>query len=180
MQALISFSQRKRRNECNHKCFFIITVWGSGGGFACGMDSCFMEVFGNYIRYGLSVIPFLLRLLFRLLYWIVEIPVTTIHSKFGSIFLAKLENKMSTVGEHIDYVIGCWYSGWHTNRKIEFKKCLIVYLVCIAIVLVPFYMNINNDILEVGQTLYTRGEMACVNWLEEHKWYDPKNQKEIT
>ena len=38
----LMFTQNLKRS---HKCFFIITVWGSGGGFACGMDSCFMEVF---------------------------------------------------------------------------------------------------------------------------------------
>ncbi len=132
---------------------------------------------GRYIQYMLSIIPFLLKQLFRMIYLVVEFPVAALHERMGMIVLGKMENKMSRVGECIDSFMSDWYKSWHIQRKIALKKCLIAYVVCVVLVLLPSWINVDNNIFKIGQTLYIRSEIVCVSWLEKHGWYNPKIRK---
>lgn len=117
------------------------------------------------------MIPFLMEKIFQCFYFLIEIPVALLHQKFGASFY-KIDNWLSQTGEHVDSAIRVWYKSWHSAEKMHIRKSLLIYGVCVAFIVVPSLLKLENHILGIGETLYIRCETLFVNWLEERGWYD--------
>lgn len=130
---------------------------------------------GRPILWGLSGIPFLLRKIFHMFYLLIEMPVAALHKKFGMTF-GKIDDRMSQIGENIDKLIERWYKAWHMPQKASLKKSLLIYVICIVFIAGPSLIHIDNRLLKTGEILYVCSEAFCINWLEEHGWYNPTVQ----
>lgn len=135
------------------------------------------QFLGRPILWILSVVPFLLKKGFCLFYLLIEIPIAALHKRFGT-FWGNIDNRMSEVGDKVERVIDCWYVVWHFPKKIRIKRSLIVYVLCIVLIVGPSLINVDNNILKIGETLYIRGETFCVKWLGERGMYASTVQNE--
>ena len=76
---------------------------------------------GRIILWIMSGIPFLLIRLHRLIYCIVQIPISFLHKKFGSA-LYKADNGVAVIGVHIEDLLQKWYIRWHAKGKTNKKN----------------------------------------------------------
>lgn len=132
----------------------------------------FWLVLGKLVLKMLSFIPFLLRKICWLFYLILEMPTAMLHKKYGSIF-GKIDNALSHAGEKVDIAVYSWYKSWHFHNKIHVGKLIFVYGLCVAYVVLPSYLNTNNNLLCFGEKTYLHYEEQFFNWVEQHGWYDP-------
>ena len=129
------------------------------------------------ILFVLSVIPFLINKIFRLCYLIVELPISFLHRRFGTLFY-KIDNGMSAVGKKIDSVLESWYHRWHSSKKKHLVAAGILYILLIFIVvIVPTFAKSQESPLKLGESLYMKGEFLCVKWLETNGWYNEPQQQ---
>lgn len=126
----------------------------------------FWRVFKGIICYILSLIPYTLQWIFKKSYLLIEIPIATFHKKYGS-FFAKMDYHLAEVGQKTDRMLDRWYSSWHTYKILSFKKSLPIYGLCVALVLIPHYMDTDIHILKIGDALYLWYEDLLENFFEK-------------
>jgi len=131
--------------------FFVILLW---------------KMCGKIILWVLSIIPFLIRNIFRLFFVILELPVAGFHKIFGSI-LYDVDNSLSAAGEKIDSMLEHWYTAWHSCERINFGKCFLVYVVCVVFVALPSFVKWDNQIVKKGELLYIQAETFALNALKK-------------
>ena len=117
---------------------------------------------GRIILWIMSGIPFLLIRLHRLIYCIVQIPISFLHKKFGSA-LYKADNGVAVIGVHIEDLLQKWYIRWHakgkTNKKIEILCFIVIYI----IIVVPPKVFSNDSVLCIPGNVYCKEESKLVN-----------------
>lgn len=120
---------------------------------------------GRIILWIMSGIPFLLIKLHRLIYCIVQIPISFLHKKFGSA-LYKADNGVAVIGVHIEDLLQKWYIRWHakgkTNKKIEILCFIVIYI----IIVVPPKVFPNDSVLCIPGNVYCEEESKLVNKIE--------------
>lgn len=120
---------------------------------------------GRIILWIMSGIPFLLIKLHRLIYCIVQIPISFLHKKFGSA-LYKADNGVAVIGVHIEDLLQKWYIRWHakgkTNKKIEILCFIVIYI----IIVVPPKVFSNDSVLCIPGNVYCEEESKLVNKIE--------------
>ena len=120
---------------------------------------------GRIILWIMSGIPFLLLRLHRLIYCIVQIPISFLHKKFGSA-LYKADNGVAVIGVHIEDLLQKWYIRWHakgkTNKKIEILCFIVIYI----IIVVPPKVFSNDSVLCIPGNVYCEEESKLVNKIE--------------
>lgn len=120
---------------------------------------------GRIILWIMSGIPFLLIRLHRLIYCIVQIPISFLHKKFGSA-LYKADNGVAVIGVHIEDLLQKWYIRWHakgkTNKKIEILCFIVIYI----IIVVPPKVFSNDSVLCIPGNVYCEEESKLVNKIE--------------
>lgn len=120
---------------------------------------------GRIILWIMSGIPFLLIKLHRLIYCIVQIPISFLHKKFGSA-LYKADNGVAVIGVHIEDLLQKWYIRWHakgkTNKKIEILCFIVIYI----IIVVPPKVFSNDSVLCIPGNVYCEEESKLANEIE--------------
>lgn len=128
-------------------------------------------IFRKVICWVLSLIPYILRKIFRVFYLLIEMPIAALHKKCGSCFY-KIDNMLSLIGEKTDSILHCWYMAWHYPKKIHLGIFLLVYVVCVVLIVVPSFMKTDSN-LKFGENAYMRCETRFIKWLQERELYKP-------
>ncbi len=129
------------------------------------------RIFGKWILWILSIIPFALQGFFRAIYWLLEIPVAALHKKLGICFY-KIDNLLSQFGKKIDSVLLRWNKAWRLPKKICLWKSLFVYVVCVVVITLPSLIKVETDIYRKGECIYLQYESILINWFEKCGWYN--------
>ncbi len=117
-----------------------------------------------------SVIPYLLRAVFKGGYLLVEVPVCWIHERAGSFFHG-IDNGMADRGSKIDAFLGRWYRCWRNPEKRHIVISLIIYCLLIVWICIPYNLD-KPDVKAVsGQAVYLKLESKLTGWLEKHGLY---------
>lgn len=135
--------------------FIIVVVW---------------KVFGKRLLWILSIIPFSLQWFFRLIYLLVEAPISLLHKKLGASFY-KISNGLSQYAERTDSIMERWYNKWHLLERVQLWKALMVYVLCVTLVMLPSLIEVEGNVYRKGETVYLHCEAALISWFEEHGWY---------
>lgn len=112
---------------------------------------------GKPLTYCLSIIPFLLRKIFLVFYRIIELPITFLHKNVGSVFYT-LDNFMAEMGLFVDGVLEKCYKYLHTDYKFKAGFCFILALICYAFIVIPSYVHIDIEALNIGRNMYEESE----------------------
>lgn len=131
-------------------------------------------LFGKVIFRLLSIIPFLLRKIFLVLYMLIEWPLASLHKRLGGKFY-HIDNRFAAIGKKIDCYLHSWYQMWRRPQKRYAGIAIIVYILCLACIISPSYIHIKaGSWLNFGQTVYLRAETSAVAKLESYGWYSPE------
>lgn len=152
--------------------FMLLPLWGRAAILLFLLIIVFGSIFWKVILWFLSVIPFLLRFIFRYLYLLTEIPVAALHKRFGAGF-QNIDNQLSYIGERIDLVLEGWYKAWHWPKEFHFGKVLLIYILCMIAIVLPAFIKTDNNVVKVGETIYSKYEGALLLQFEKQGWYDP-------
>lgn len=129
----------------------------------------------NPILKLLSLIPFLLKKLFRAIYRLLECTISALHKLFGGGFYS-VGNVLAANGKKIDTRLESWYSAWHKPKSagVYIAVLVVLCLVCYLSVISPSVFHTECDDWKAkGWTVYTHAEAAFSNFAEERGWYDP-------
>ncbi len=121
---------------------------------------------GKKILFVLSLIPYILSLLFEKVYIIVELPFSLLHRTLGGIF-HKIENYLSKVGKGIDKGIIKWYSSWHNAKCSYLGRAFLICFILIVYITLPQFIRTEYIIVNFGEKLYLEGESRLTAWLEK-------------
>lgn len=123
----------------------------------------------------LSLIPFLIRQLFRAVYLLLEWLVSVLHKLLGGMFY-RIDNGLAALGGRVDSWLSRWFGAW--NKPQSWKRYAAVVAVaaaaCYLFVIVPPALHMDDgDWQNRGQSIYLRTEGAFIDWLEDSGWYIP-------
>lgn len=123
----------------------------------------------------LSLLPFMLKGIFRVLYLLLEWPISALHKFLGGA-VYRIDNGFSACGKKIDTWLECWYGAWHTPKSwgkyaaVAVAACGVCYLSVIA----PDYFHVETDNWKAtGRAVYLQTESALTSFMEEQGWYTP-------
>ena len=146
----------------------VLTIWG---------------ICGKTLMYILSIIPFLFRKLFFMVYRIIELPIAFLHKNVGSVFYT-LDNLLAEIGQFVDGMLERCYNYFHSNYEFKAGKCCIIAAIFYAFIVVPSYVNIEIDVLNVGKTMYENAENKLsefvIKYMSEHEQEDNSYNTEET
>lgn len=152
---------------------FLIMPFGIRVSFTMFLIFAFWWIFRVKILWLLSLIPFLLTLMFRGIYLLIELPIAALHNKYAMSF-GKIDNTMSEKSNTVDSLLLRWYGSWHSTKRIEWWKTFRFYLLAVALIIVPTLINIETKSLRIGEEIYLTYEKEAIDWMESHGWYDPE------
>lgn len=135
------------------------------------------KLLGKRILWIFSIIPLLLKQIFRLLYLMIQTILDILHKKIGWIF-ATADEKFVELGEKADAKLEKWYQQWQGVQKPKFKECFLIYAICCLLIILPSYIKTDNKVVKVGENIFLRCEEVILKYLSKCKWYN--SQEELT
>ena len=132
-------------------------------------------IIGKRTIWLLSVIPFIIKRFFFLLYQIIAFPIAMLHKRIGSAFFT-IDNCVASIGAGICSFFENWYQYWRFHYKFHWGRMIIVYLLCFFYIIVPSVISIESDMLKKGEEWYLRVESVVLGDTDVHAVYD-SNQK---
>lgn len=123
----------------------------------------------------LSLIPFLLKWMFRAVYLLLEWLVSILHKRLGGMFY-RLDNGLSTLGKRVDGWLERWYGAWDKSKSWNPYTALVtlVALVCYLYVILPPMLHEEGGRWQTkGWSAYLWVEDSFVGWMADQGWYVP-------
>lgn len=136
---------------------------------------CVWWIFGKKVFWILSIVPFVLKHLFFLIYRIIECPIEFLHRKFGKCF-SKLDEGWALIGEKIITKMERWYDIWHKTGVCAFGKILLGYIIVAAYFVIPVFFDLNVEPVAAGKKFYQEMEVNFLKWSSEKGWYEIKEE----
>lgn len=153
--------------------FFFALPLACRAGIVLGLVLLFFLLLHTPILKTLSVIPFLLKQVFRVFYLLLEWPVSALHKSLGGV-IYRIDNGLAACSEKIDAWLERWYTAWHIPKPREkyVAVTVVVFVVCYLSIIAPTVFHVENDNWKAkGGTIYLHMEGALTDFLEEHGWY---------
>lgn len=131
------------------------------------------KLLGKRILWILSIVPFILKQVFRGLYLLIQMILSILHKKIGWIF-TRADEKFVEISEKIDIKIDDWYQQWKNSQKPKLKNCFLIYIICCLVIILPSYIKTENKTIKVGENIFLSCEKFTLNQLRKCAWYDSK------
>ena len=135
------------------------------------------KLLGKRILWIFSIIPLLLKQIFRVLYLVIQTILDILHKKIGWIF-ATADEKFAEMGEKADAKLEKWYQQWQGVQKPKFKECFLIYAICCLLIILPSYIKTDNKVVKAGESIFFSCEEVILKYLSKCKWYN--SQEELT
>lgn len=126
-------------------------------------------VFGKLILKIVSVLPWLLNKLFLGGYMIIEIPISILHSKYGSVF-GKIDQGLTTGTEKACCFMNKLFKKMKNSKNIYTGRVIVLYLVIVAYVLIPYFANLTEKPFTFWQDWYIEKELVVYKWMDDKGW----------
>jgi len=119
----------------------------------------------------LSLIPFLLKWMFRMVYLLLEWMVSLLHKLLGGTFY-RIDNGLATFGKHVDGWLDHWYGAWNKSKSNPYSALVTTaVLACYLCVVLPSALHMDEGWQTRGWFAYLRAEDAFTEWIENQGWY---------
>ena len=138
----------------------------------------FWWILGKVVIFAASLIPYLMRFIFKLVYLVIEIPICLIHSKVGSYF-HEIDNRLANVGSNIDSFLEKWYTCWHNPKNKHIPLSIAIYFLLIIWICIPYHPDTMNKKYISGQHVYLTVENKFTRWLEKQDWYEEQVEEVV-
>lgn len=122
----------------------------------------------------LSLIPFLLKWMFRAVYLLLEWLISLPHKLLGGTFY-RVGNGLAAFGKHVDSWLEHWYSAWNKPKSRSPYSALatVAVLACYLCVILPPALHMEEGWQAKGWSAYLQVEDAFTEWIEDHGWCVP-------
>lgn len=114
-----------------------------------------------------SFLPYLLRIVFKRIYLLIEVPVCWIHDRAGS-FFHDIDNGLARGGDKIDTFFGRWYACWRDPKSRHIFLSVVIYCALLIWICIPYNADARSF---SGQPAYLSLEGKLTHWLETHDLY---------
>lgn len=121
----------------------------------------------------LSLIPFLLKWMFRAVYLLLEWLVSLLHKLLGGMFY-RVDNVLAALGKRVDGWLERWYGAWNKSKSRTPYTTLvtIAVLACyLCVILPPMLYEEEGSWPTKGWSSYLLVEDAFVGWMADKGWY---------
>lgn len=121
----------------------------------------------------ISLLPFLFKQIFRLIYLLLEWLVAVLHRLLGGAFY-RVDNGLAAFGERADTKLDHWYGAWHNPKSWQPYALLMTMTLalCYLFIVVPPALQIEEGGWQTkGCSTYLLAEGSFAGWLEKHGWY---------
>lgn len=121
----------------------------------------------------LSLIPFLLKWMFRAVYLLMEWLISLLHKLLGGMFY-RVDNVLAAFGKRVDGWLERWFGAWNKSKSWTPYIALVTIaaLVCyLCIILPPILYEEEGGWQTKGWSSYLLVEDAFVGWMADQGWY---------
>ncbi len=121
----------------------------------------------------LSLVPFLLKWIFCVVYLLLEWPVSFLHKLLGGMFY-RVDNGLSAVGKRVDGWLERWYGTWNRSKSWNPYAALmtVAALACYLYIILPPVLHMEEGGWQTrGGLAYLRAEDAFAGWIADQDWY---------
>ena len=116
---------------------------------------------GKYIIKMTAIVPYVLRLALRALYWLLDFPLGILHSRFTGIFIS-LDRGWTKAFHSIDKGITKVVLFLWKNKKYFRAEALLIGIILAAIITLPGYFGLVN-ITREPEHIYLRAETWIID-----------------
>lgn len=123
----------------------------------------------------LSLIPFLLKWMFRVVYLLLEWIVSILHKLLGGMFY-RVDNGLAALGKRVADWLERWYDAWNKPKSLNPYAALVTVVVLayyLCIILPPMLHMEEGRWQTKGWSVYLRIENSFVEWVADQGWYVP-------
>ena len=128
-------------------------------------------LFGRIILKFISILLWILKKLFLGIYILFEIPISILHSKFGSIF-GIIDQCLTTSAEKVCNFMDKLFRKMNKPKTTYRKHAFIVYFFISAYLLIPTYTNLTEKPFSFLQETYVKKESAIIQWMDDNAWFE--------
>lgn len=128
-------------------------------------------ILGRLILKILSILPWLLKNFFVGIYTVIEIPISILHKKYGSIF-GVIDQGLTSITKKVYDLMDSLYLKTKKPHTIYAGWLLIVCLVIVAYLLIPIAANLREKPFTFWQQSYIDKETVAVQWMEDKGWFE--------
>lgn len=128
-------------------------------------------ILGRVILKIASILPWLLKKLFLIIYMLLDIPVSILHSKFGNIF-GEIDQGLAKVTEKFCDFTDKLYGKMSKPKAVYNGYVFVAYLVIASYLLIPIAANLTEKPFTFWQESYVKKEAAVIHWMEDKGWFE--------
>jgi hypothetical protein len=150
--------------------FLSIPVGGRAAIFT-GILLLLWFAFGRLILKLVSILPWILKKIFFGIYLVLEIPVSILHTKFGSIF-GKIDQWLTTQTEKVFNFMEAMFRKMNKPKTIHSKWAFVIYLILAAYLLIPISANLTEKRFTFWQKSYVNKETEIIQWMDNKGWFE--------
>lgn len=126
-----------------------------------------------------SVLPYLLRVVFKGVYLLIEVPICWIHDRVGSFFYS-IDNGLAGGGKKIDSFLGRWYTCWRNPKSRHIFLSIAIYCVLLFWICIPAHTDEVDVQSFSGQGVYLCAENKLMHWLETHNLFEEQIEETMS
>lgn len=123
----------------------------------------------------LSLIPLLLKWIFRAVYLLLEWLISLLHKLLGGMFY-RVDNALASFGGRVDGWLERWYRAWNKSNAWNPYSALvaIAVLACYLYIILPPMLRMEENCWQTrGWSVYLSAEDTFVKWMADRGWYAP-------
>lgn len=128
-------------------------------------------VFGNIILKFISILLWILKNIFLVIYILFEIPISIFHSKFGNIF-GVIDQHLAINTEKICNSMDKLFKKMNKPKTIYRRRACVIYILISAYLLIPTYTNLTETPFSFWQEAYIKKETAVIQWMNDTGWLE--------
>lgn len=105
------------------------------------------------------------------IYLVVEIPVSILHTKFGSIF-GKIDQWLTIQTEKVCNFMEKIFRKMNKPKTIRSKWAFVIWLIITAYLLIPISANLTEKPFTFWQKSYVNKEAEIIQWMHNRGWFE--------
>lgn len=128
-------------------------------------------ILGRILLKLFSSVPWILKKIFLLIYMLIEIPISSLHRKYGNSF-GCIDQGLAFTFKKICSFLGQLLIKMKKPKTILGKQLLVIYLILCAYLLIPLCCNFTEKPFTFWQKSYIEKEKEFIEWMEDKGWFE--------
>lgn len=119
----------------------------------------------------ISILLWIFKKLFFSIYVLLEIPVSILHSKFGSIF-EEIDQGLTTGTKKVYDFTDKWFRKMSRPNTLYHKQTFLICVVICLYLLLPITLGVTEKPFTFWEETYVRKEASVIQWMNKKGWLE--------